>query len=61
MDYEPRAREQVPLLQKMGQDVPTLLKALESGDTDLIYDVLFHMRSKMQMGDFKVKNRKLRL
>lgn len=54
MDYEPRAREQVPLLLDLGQEVPALLKAMESGDTDLIYTVLLRMHSKMPLADFYV-------
>lgn len=55
MDYEPRAREQVPLLLDLGQEVPALLKAMESGDTDLIYTVLLKMHTKMPtLADFYV-------
>lgn len=54
MDYEPRAREQVPLLLDLGQEVPALLKAMESGDTDLIYTVLLRMHVKMPLAEFYV-------
>jgi len=53
LDYEPRASEQVPLLLKMGQDQAALTKAIDSGDTDLVYTVLLHLRDKMSSaGDF---------
>ncbi|XP_035827127.1 vacuolar protein sorting-associated protein 16 homolog [Aplysia californica] len=53
LDYEPRASEQVPLLLKMGQDQTALTKAIDSGDTDLVYTVLLHLRDKMaSAGDF---------
>lgn len=35
LDYEPRAGKQVPLLLDMQQDEVALIKAIESGDTDL--------------------------
>ena len=50
LDHEPRAGEQVPLLTQMGEQERALDKAIESGDTDLVYLVLFHVWRK---GDFK--------
>lgn len=35
LDYEPRAADQVPLLISMHEDEAALIKAIESGDTDL--------------------------
>lgn len=35
LDYEPRAADQVPLLLSMQEDETALIKAIESGDTDL--------------------------
>lgn len=35
MDYETRASEQVPLLIKLKQEPQAMLKAIDSGDTDL--------------------------
>lgn len=35
LDYEPRAADQVPLLLQMRQDKVALVKAVDSGDTDL--------------------------
>jgi hypothetical protein len=42
LDYEPRASEQVPLLTSMGEEERALVKAIESGDTDLVYFSIFH-------------------
>lgn len=50
LDHEPRAGEQVPLLTQMGEQERALDKAIESGDTDLVYLVLFHV---WRQGDFK--------
>ncbi len=42
LDFEPRAADQIPLLICMNQEEIALQKAIESGDTDLIYLVLLH-------------------
>ncbi|KAF1989862.1 vacuolar protein sorting-associated protein 16 [Aulographum hederae CBS 113979] len=52
LDYEPRAGKQVPLLLSMKEDGIALDKAIESGDTDLIYHVLLHMRKKLPQASF---------
>ncbi|RUS17640.1 Vps16, N-terminal region-domain-containing protein, partial [Endogone sp. FLAS-F59071] len=52
LDYEPRAADQVPLLISMEQDELALIKAIESGDTDLVYLVIFHLKRKLQLGEF---------
>ncbi|KAK2188750.1 hypothetical protein NP493_123g03022 [Ridgeia piscesae] len=52
LDHEPKAAEQVPLLMKMKKDELALLKAIESGDTDLVYTVLRNLRENMPSGDF---------
>merc|ERR1712137_1152682 len=44
LDFEPRAADQVPLLISMAQDELALKKAIESGDTDLMYLVLLHLK-----------------
>eukprot|EP00162_Nutomonas_longa_P012729 comp21234_c0_seq1/m.45320 comp21234_c0_seq1/g.45320 ORF comp21234_c0_seq1/g.45320 comp21234_c0_seq1/m.45320 type:complete len:848 (+) comp21234_c0_seq1:3-2546(+) len=44
LDYEPRPSRQVPLLISMKQDERALVKAVSSGDTDLVYFVLLHLR-----------------
>ncbi|XP_022100529.1 vacuolar protein sorting-associated protein 16 homolog [Acanthaster planci] len=52
LEYEPRAAEQVPLLMTMRDQKVALTKAIESGDTDLVYLVLLQMQETMPMGDF---------
>ncbi|KAK4687137.1 vacuolar protein sorting-associated protein 16, partial [Tremellales sp. Uapishka_1] len=52
LDHERRAEEQVPLLLKMKEDKIALTKAIDSGDTDLVYHVLLHLRSSLSPGDF---------
>lgn len=54
MDYEPRASLQIPLLLRLGENLPALVKAIESGNTDLVYTVLLHLRENMPLGDFQV-------
>lgn len=53
LDYEFRAAEQVPLLLRLGEDDRALDRAVESGDTDLVYLTLFHMyKRSMNTGMF---------
>ncbi|RCH85747.1 hypothetical protein CU098_002029, partial [Rhizopus stolonifer] len=52
LDYEPRAADQVPLLISMQEDETALIKAIESGDTDLVYLVIFHLKRKLPLGEF---------
>ncbi|XP_033731086.1 vacuolar protein sorting-associated protein 16 homolog, partial [Pecten maximus] len=52
LDFEPRAAQQVPLLMKMSKDQLALSKAIESGDTDLVYTVLLKLKNDMKDGDF---------
>lgn len=49
---ESRAGDQVPLLLDMNEDEKGLQKAIESGDTDLVYLVLLHMKKKLPNRDF---------
>ncbi|CAG8580065.1 14623_t:CDS:10 [Gigaspora margarita] len=49
LDYEPRAADQVPLLMSMQEDELALIKAIESGDTDL---VMLHLKRKLPLGEF---------
>nr|CAG8648885.1 189_t:CDS:10 [Entrophospora candida] len=49
LDYEPRAADQVPLLTSLQEDELALIKAIESGDTDL---VIFHLKRKLKGGEF---------
>lgn len=52
LNFEPRAGRQVPLLLKMEEDNLALDKALESGDTDLIYFVLLQLKRKLPLASF---------
>ncbi|GMH32446.1 hypothetical protein BSKO_00280 [Bryopsis sp. KO-2023] len=56
LDYEACAADQVPLLVDLGEDQRALDRAVESGDTDLVYLTIFHMYKKMvgsdRFGDF---------
>ncbi|PWN47072.1 hypothetical protein IE53DRAFT_336028 [Violaceomyces palustris] len=52
LDHEARAIDQVPLLLNMREDKLALVKAIESGDTDLIYHVLLRLKSQLSRGDF---------
>lgn len=52
LDHEPRAVDQVPLLLKMGEEKLALQKAVESGDTDLVYHVLLKLKNQLSRGDF---------
>ncbi|RSH95606.1 hypothetical protein EHS25_000698 [Saitozyma podzolica] len=52
LDHEGRAAEQVPLLLQMKEDKIALVKAIDSGDTDLVYNVLLHLRATLSPGDF---------
>ncbi|KAF7389798.1 hypothetical protein HZH68_011655 [Vespula germanica] len=53
-DYEPRAQLQVPLLLTLGEERAALHKAVESGNTDLVYTVILHLRENMTLGDFQM-------
>ncbi|KZT04540.1 vacuolar protein sorting-associated protein 16 [Laetiporus sulphureus 93-53] len=52
LDHEPRASDQVPLLLSMKEDRLALTKAVESGDTDLVYHVLLHLQKRLPLGSF---------
>mmetsp|Transcript_12464 Transcript_12464/g.35002 ORF Transcript_12464/g.35002 Transcript_12464/m.35002 type:complete len:872 (-) Transcript_12464:151-2766(-) len=54
LDNEPRASQQVPLLLSLGEEQQALDKAIASGDTDMVYLVLFHMyrRPGRQLQEF---------
>lgn len=58
MDYELKASEQVKLLLELSENTrestPALVKAIDSGDTDLVYTVILKLRDKMALADFKV-------
>ncbi|KAM7260084.1 hypothetical protein ACFE04_015825 [Oxalis oulophora] len=46
VEHEPRSSKQVPLLLSIGEEDTALIKATESGDTDLVYLVMFHIWQK---------------
>lgn len=52
LNHEPRAGKQVPLLLSMKEDIIALDKALESGDTDLVFYVLLQLRKKLPQAVF---------
>ena len=52
LNHEPRAGKQVPLLLNMEEDEIALDKAIESGDTDLVFFVLLHLKKKLPLASF---------
>ena len=52
LNHETRAGKQVPLLLSMEEDEIALDKALESGDTDLVFFVLLHLKKKLPLAAF---------
>ncbi|XP_032222411.2 vacuolar protein sorting-associated protein 16 homolog isoform X2 [Nematostella vectensis] len=52
LDYEPKAADQVPLLMKMNKDKVALEKAVQSGDTDLVYMVIMKLKKDLKLGEF---------
>ncbi|KAJ9095730.1 hypothetical protein QFC20_006597 [Naganishia adeliensis] len=52
LDHERRPAEQVPLLLSMKEDRLALIKAVDSGDPDLVFHVLQHLRGTKSPGDF---------
>ncbi|KAH8829053.1 vacuolar assembling/sorting protein VPS16 [Flagelloscypha sp. PMI_526] len=52
LDFETKASDQVPLLLQMKEDRLALAKAVDSGDTDLIYQVLLHLQKRLALGSF---------
>ncbi|KAJ3208091.1 hypothetical protein HK099_000133, partial [Clydaea vesicula] len=51
LNFEPQAANQVPLLLTMEEDKIALQKATESGNTDLVYLVLLHVKRKLPIAD----------
>lgn len=53
-----KASEQVKLLLDLGdgtrESTQALVKAIESGDTDLVFTVILKIRDRMPLADFKV-------
>jgi hypothetical protein len=54
MDFEPRAGLQVPLLLRLNEGRTALVKAIDSGNTDLVHLVMQHLREHMTLGEFLV-------
>ncbi|XP_011026233.1 PREDICTED: protein VACUOLELESS1-like isoform X2 [Populus euphratica] len=52
VDHEPHYSKQVPLLLSIAEEETALVKATESGDTDLVYLVLFHIWQKSSALEF---------
>lgn len=52
LNHEPRAGKQVPLLLNMEEDEIALNKAIESGDTDLVFYVLLQLKKKLPLATF---------
>ncbi|KAI0319241.1 vacuolar assembling/sorting protein VPS16 [Amylostereum chailletii] len=52
LDHEPRPSDQVPLLLAMREDRIALQKAVDSGDTDLVYHVLLQLYNRLPLGSF---------
>jgi hypothetical protein len=52
LNHEPRAGKQVPLLLNMEEDEIALDKAIESGDSDLVFFVLLHLKKKLPLATF---------
>ncbi|CAH3134250.1 unnamed protein product [Porites lobata] len=52
LDYEAEAADQVPLLMSMNKDDLALEKAIMSGDTDLVFMVVMHLKDNLIPGEF---------
>ncbi|KAL2075641.1 hypothetical protein VTL71DRAFT_584 [Oculimacula yallundae] len=52
LNHEPRAGKQVPLLLSMEEDEIALDKAIESGDSDLVFFVLLQLKKKLPLASF---------
>lgn len=52
LEHEPRAGKQVPLLLSVGKESIALDKAIESGDTDLVFYVLLNLKKKNPLSSF---------
>ncbi|KAI1280493.1 Vacuolar protein sorting-associated protein 16 -like protein [Halotydeus destructor] len=54
LDFETRASQQVPLLLLLDQDKKALTRAIESGDTHLIYTVIYRLRDSLPSREFSM-------
>lgn len=55
MDFEPNAVRQVQLLLRLNEGKRALVKAIDSGDTDLVHIVIQHLKEHMSLSDFLVR------
>lgn len=55
LDHEVYVEKQVSLLLTLDQGQSALIKAIESGDTDLVYAVIIDIQSKTSLSKFQVK------
>jgi hypothetical protein len=58
LEHETSVSKQVPLLMRLGQEAAALSKALGSGDRDLAYSVILHLRKTFSSSDFHMLIRK---
>ena len=54
LEYEPLATDQVPLLVSMKEEELALEKAIESGDTDLVYLCILHIKQNRPDDFFRI-------
>lgn len=52
LESEPKSSLKVPLLLKLGKNEKALKAATESGDTDLVYTVLFQLKQTTELAKF---------
>ncbi len=58
LEHETRVHKQVPLLVQLGQESAALTRALASGNRDLAFSVILHLRSELSSSDFHILIRK---
>ncbi|XP_055354396.1 vacuolar protein sorting-associated protein 16 homolog [Paramacrobiotus metropolitanus] len=57
LEHETSAQLQIPLLLELGREEVALTKAIASGNSDLVYDVILHLKAKMTAAEFLMKIR----
>lgn len=60
LEFEPKAKDQIPLLLDMEEDQLALRKAVQSGDSDLILQVVLELKDRM-LGTGESENEFFRL
>ena len=58
LEHEVRVNKQVPLLLQLEQESTALVLALNSGDRDLAFSVISHLKSELSTADFHILIRK---